>query len=141
MPTLREEEYLEAIAAVVLKKGYAKVNDVASRLGVAPASVTEMFRRLSAGGFVNYEKYSGVTLTRAGMMVASKLSAKHEAIQELLVLMGVDPALADEDACRIEHNIHVETVECMVRFVEQLKAREKLRSLDADLSENGAGQE
>ena len=66
MTSRREEDYLEAIDEVVQKKKYAKVNDVSKVLGVGLSSVTEMFQKLDSEGFIDYEKYSGVTLTKMG---------------------------------------------------------------------------
>jgi DtxR family Mn-dependent transcriptional regulator len=63
MTTSREEDYLEAILHIVDKKGYAKVGDISRHLHCSAATVTEMFGRLSEKGYVNYEKYGGVTLT------------------------------------------------------------------------------
>ncbi|MFB6270041.1 MAG: metal-dependent transcriptional regulator [Halobacterium sp.] len=47
---------------------------VSDRLGVAPASVTEMFERLAADGFLDYEQHAGVALTDRGGRVASELA-------------------------------------------------------------------
>jgi len=47
---------------------------VGDRLGVAPATVTEMFDRLAAGGLVAYEKHAGVELTDRGEAVGRELA-------------------------------------------------------------------
>jgi DtxR family Mn-dependent transcriptional regulator len=64
MTTERTEDYLEALDIIIEKKGYAQVKDVTKFLKVGASSVTEMFQKLGAAGYINYEKYSGVTLTR-----------------------------------------------------------------------------
>jgi len=121
MATMREEDYLEAIASVVGKKGYAKVNDISKLLGVAPSSVTEMFRRLSDSGYVNYEKYSGVTLKKKGEELAAAVQSRHDVLKEFLILLGVEESIADEDACKIEHDLNQESLERLSSFVEFLK--------------------
>jgi len=116
--TMRNEDYLEAIFTVTNKKGYAKVRDVAAILGVSLPSVTEMFQKLSQQGLVNYEKYSGVTLTKEGEAIASRTRQKHNTIRELLIQLGVDPEIAEQDACKIEHNVSPDTMAHLARLVD-----------------------
>ena len=78
MVDTRAEEYIETIYEVVQRKGYAKVTDVAHLLDVGLSAVTEMFQKLSDKGYINYEKYSGVTLTKKGEKIAQVVLAKYE---------------------------------------------------------------
>ena len=121
MTTDRTEDYLEAIYTVVRKKGYAKVKDISTILSVAPASVTEMFGKLGDDGLVNYEKYSGVTLTEKGTRIAKDTRERHNTIRELLMILGVEESIADVDACRIEHSVNEETMERLSNFVQFVK--------------------
>ena len=66
MVSIREEEYLEKIGEIVKEKGYAKIKDISKALNLVPSTVTEMMQKLEKEGLVNYEKYSGVTLTELG---------------------------------------------------------------------------
>jgi DtxR family Mn-dependent transcriptional regulator len=118
MTTKRNEDYLEAIEAIAGKKGYARVKDVADRLGLALSSVTEMFQKLDETGYINYEKYSGVTLTSKGRRIAKRTKEKHEVLRDFLSVLGVDDQIADEDACKIEHIVNPETLEVLTKFVE-----------------------
>ena len=72
MTTERDEDYLKAIASIAEDKGYAKVKDVAKELELGPSTVTGMFKKLDKEGYINYEKYGGVTLTEKGIEVAEK---------------------------------------------------------------------
>ncbi len=117
MTTERAEDYLEAIEAIARKKGYAKVKDVSERLGVGLSSVTEMFQKLSETGYINYEKYSGVTLTQSGKEIAKITKEKHRVLKNFLSVLGVDERIADDDACRIEHVVNPETLEVLTKFV------------------------
>jgi len=117
MPTERIEDYLEALNAIIKKKGYAKVKDIALMLHVSPPSVTEMFQRLQKQGYINYEKYSGVTLTDKGIKVAEKTQKKHVIICSFLETLGVPHDIANDDACRIEHIVHPKTLSYMEKFV------------------------
>ena len=59
------EDYLEQISHLIEEKGYARVVDIADKLSVSQASVTNMIRRMDANGLVVYEKYRGTVLTEA----------------------------------------------------------------------------
>ncbi|MFW6064962.1 MAG: metal-dependent transcriptional regulator [Candidatus Natronoplasma sp.] len=121
----REEEYLETIYDVVQAKGYAKVKDIAEGLDVGLSSVTEMFQKLDKKGYIDYKKYSGVTLTNKGEEKAVELSEKHEVLKDFFIILGMDEELADEDACKIEHVVRRETMERLTKFVDFIQSHEK----------------
>jgi DtxR family Mn-dependent transcriptional regulator len=50
---------------------------IADRLGVSPASVTSMIKRLSEQGFVTYQRYQGVALTEQGELLALEVIRHH----------------------------------------------------------------
>ncbi|MDG6220419.1 MAG: metal-dependent transcriptional regulator [Candidatus Thermoplasmatota archaeon] len=124
MATIREEDYLETIASISREKGYAKVKDVSKALSVAPSSVTEMLKRLSEEGYVNYVPYSGVTLTSAGEKLAAKVQARHDTIKEFFMLLGMEEARAEEDACKVEHAVEPDTMDRLSSFVRHLNRPE-----------------
>ncbi len=110
----RAEDYLRTIYE--LQGERVRVKDIAAALGVKPPSVTEMLRRLQELGLVRYTR-RGVSLTREGERVAGSIKDRHEAIVELLRMMGVPEETARRDAHRMEHVISVETIEHIKRFV------------------------
>ena len=118
MTTERTEDYLEVLDVIISEKGYAKVKDVSKLLGVGPPSVTEMFQKLSETGYINYEKYSGVTLTPKGKKIAKKTRKKHDTLKIFLLILGIDKKIANEDACRIEHVVNSETMDRLTKFVD-----------------------
>ncbi|MDG6218251.1 MAG: iron dependent repressor, metal binding and dimerization domain protein, partial [Candidatus Thermoplasmatota archaeon] len=121
VPTERTEDYLEALIYIIEEKGFAKVKDVSEYLSISPSSVTEMFQKLKETGFINYEKYRGVTLTKKGLNVANKTKKRHETLREFLCILGVPESIANEDACRIEHVINPETMKRLTKFVSFVK--------------------
>jgi DtxR family Mn-dependent transcriptional regulator len=114
----RWEQYIETIDGVQRRKGYAKVKDVADHLDVGLPTVTEMFGKLAEAGLINYEKYSGVTLTEKGQDMANDLSNKHDTLRSFLSILGVPEDVADADACIMEHNVSTETLDRLTTFVE-----------------------
>ena len=112
------EDYVELVYIFEKEKKPVHTNDIASAFSINPASVTEMFQKLSAEGYINYEKYGGVTLTKKGKNLAFKTKEKHDILRNFLMILGIDEGVADEDACKIEHVINPETQDKLTKFVE-----------------------
>ncbi len=112
------EDYIEAIAHIVDEKKVARGKEIAKRLKVSRASVTEALRALSKKGLVNYEPYEVITLTEKGMVVAEDVIRRHEALKEFFVkVLAIDDSIAEESACRIEHAAPPEVIERLIHFV------------------------
>lgn len=81
-----EENYLKAIYFLSKdsKKG-ASTNAIANSLETKPASVTDMLKKLSEKGLLNYQKYKGVQLTQEGEFVAINTIRKHRLWESFLV--------------------------------------------------------
>jgi len=118
MTTERDEDYLKIIASIVEEKGYAKVKDVAKELELGPSTVTGMFKKLDKEGYINYEKYGGVTLTEKGTEIARRTREKYSMLKDFLMHLGLDEKTAEEDACKIEHILNPKTAQALRKFVE-----------------------
>lgn len=126
MTTERTEDYLKAIEKIIEKKGYAQVKDVSRELELSSPSVTGMFKKLTKMGYINYEKYGGVTLTAEGERIAKKTMEKHSTIRDFLLIIGLDEGIANHDACRIEHILTTQTFDRLTKFVEFMNSNEEL---------------
>ncbi|TQD27652.1 metal-dependent transcriptional regulator [Methanolobus vulcani] len=118
MVTERAEDYLKIIRKIIEKKGYAQVKDVSRELELSSPSVTVMFRKLTNQGYINYEKYGGVTLTPEGERIAKCTIEKHGIIKDLLLMLGINETIANQDACKIEHVLAPETFDVLAKLVE-----------------------
>ena len=103
------EDYLEAILAIREKKGTARSIDVAHHLNYSKPSVSRAMSLLRENGYVTMDKDGLLDLTDAGMAIASRIYERHRLLTEWLTALGVSPEVAEEDACRIEHDISEET--------------------------------
>ncbi len=117
MLSRRIEDYLEAIYELCDKNGFTRVKEIAKRLNVKPATVSEMLEKLSKNGFVIYKKRLYVTLTDKGKEVARSVKERREILVKFLTTLGVSKDIAEEDACMIEHVLHPETVRQLKNFV------------------------
>ena len=102
------------------EKGYARVVDIAARLNISQASVTNMLQKLDAEGLIKYEKYRGLVLTPSGLSVAQTIARRHELLEEFLTLLGVTPSVIAHDVEGMEHHISPETLEAIQRLTEYL---------------------
>jgi len=115
------EDYVELVYIIQNKKEKVHTSDIASAFNINPASVTEIFQKLSNEDYINYEKYTGVTLTEKGRKIAMDTKKKHDTLKSFLTLLGVDEEIADEDACKIEHHVNPETMRKLRKFVKFAK--------------------
>ncbi len=123
------EDYLERIMELMNEKGYARVVDIASRLGISQASVTNMVQKLDAEGLIKYEKYRGLVLTPSGLSVAQTIARRHELLEEFFTLLGVTPGVIAHDVEGMEHHISPETLEAIQRLTEYLHSNPHVTSI------------
>ena len=111
------EDHLERIQELVDQKGYARVTDISASLGLSRSAVSNMVRRLAARGFVNYEKYRGLTLTAEGRAVAKHIKVRHQTLADLFQLIGLSPETVEKEVEVIEHHLTPETLRVFSRLV------------------------
>lgn len=81
-------------------------SQLASELGLAPSSVTEMVRKLAAAGLVTHRPYGPISLTTAGEHRAAAIIRRHRLIETWLVReFGYTWADVHEEAEILEHAI------------------------------------
>jgi DtxR family transcriptional regulator, Mn-dependent transcriptional regulator len=104
------EDYAKAIYALSRQREGPVLNgEVASRLGVAPATATSMLKRLGELGLVDYLPYRGVTLTAAGERVALETIRHHRLIEAYLAeALGMPEDRVHDEAEVLEHYISEE---------------------------------
>ena len=112
------EDYLERILELINMKGYARVVDIAQRLQISKASVTNMVQRLDAEGLLKYEKFRGLVLTTEGEAVALNITRRHQLLTDFLKLLGIEDEVIYHDVEGMEHHISPPTL----RAIETLTA-------------------
>jgi len=112
------EDYLEAIFHIVAEKQAARTKDISQRLKVNNSSVTGALRALAERNLVNYAPYEVITLTSSGKKIARDIVRRHETLREFFVkILSIDPQIADEGACRMEHALPREILDRLIEFV------------------------
>jgi DtxR family Mn-dependent transcriptional regulator len=79
---------------------------IARSFRVKPATVTEMFQKLSGTGLIRYTRYRGADLTEKGIIEAKKLLRKHRILEILFVrFLNYHPQKACEEAAELDYYI------------------------------------
>ena len=104
------ENYLEAIL-VLSKQGQVRSIDVANYLEFSKPSVSVAVANLKAALLLTVDENGHLHLTESGRALAEQVYERHTLLTECLVRLGVDPRIAAEDACRMEHVISQESFE------------------------------
>jgi DtxR family Mn-dependent transcriptional regulator len=104
------EEYLEALYTLTQNGQAASTTEISRRLKIAPASVSEMLKKLADNGYVNYSPYQGVTLTKKGFELAEKMTRKHRLLERFLHdMLHIGKDKVHTEACAMEHSLSDET--------------------------------
>ena len=127
------EDYLEAIYTLCLSEDAANANKIAQMLDVKKSSVSWALKQLSDKGLINYSTYAPITLTNKGSERARQVYARHQAIRNYLVeKLMVDPDVAEENACRMEHVIDPEILEKMIASMDRQCPNQQDNNTDSD---------
>ena len=113
------EDYLEAVVVLGGEGKAVRVTQISKVLGVKKPSVVSALTKLSEEGLVRHERYGCVELTSEGERIAQDVYRRHEALRHFLVeILNVDPEIAAEDACKMEHSLSPASLERLAKFVE-----------------------
>ncbi len=103
------ENYLETIYMIQQRKGVVRSVDVATELSFSKPSVSVAMKPLRENGYVSVSAEGFLTLQPKGMEIALKMYERHVLLTDWLIRLGVNPEVAAEDACRMEHVISAES--------------------------------
>lgn len=100
------EDYLKTIYTIEAEGDKATTTKIANSLEVSSASATNMVKRLSEMGLVDYESYKGASLTKSGKKIALEIIRHHRLLElYLLEVMGYSWDEVHEEAEKLEHHI------------------------------------
>ena len=99
------EMYLETIYVLLMERQHVRSVDVAEKMGYSKPSVSRAMGLLKKGMFIEIAPDGAITLTPSGVAVAEKIYERHTLLCQLLISLGVNPEIAAQDACKLEHAI------------------------------------
>lgn len=119
--------HLVAIAELIEEYGYARVSDVARRIGITRGSASITLKGLKQKGLVTEDARRFLGLSEEGRGIADSIRAKKSLMKELFVrVLDVDPEQAEKDTCRIEHLISAETARKAARLLAFVEKDDKV---------------
>lgn len=112
------ENYLETI--LILSKSHPVVRsvDIAEELGFKKSSVSVAMKNLREKNHITVTREGFIYLTESGREIAEMIYERHELLSRWLIKLGVDPKVAVDDACRIEHCISSESFEALKKVIQ-----------------------
>jgi len=112
------QDYLRAIAALSKNDASVGTTEIAKYFKIAPASVTEMLKKLARKGYIDYSPYHGSTLTKKGVQEAQKITRKHRLLERFLAdVLRISGDKVHTQACQMEHDLSDEAEESLCRFL------------------------
>ena len=112
------ENYLETILILHERKGSVRSIDIAAEMEFSKPSVSVAMKHLREKGHITVSADGLISLTAEGRRIAEGVYERHLLFTRWLSSLGVPQAVAEEDACRIEHVISEETFRAIRRHVD-----------------------
>ena len=116
------EDYMETILILSKKLPVVRSIDIATELNFSKPSVSVAMKHLRENECITVSQAGFITLTEKGLKIATSVYERHQVLSNWLISLGVDPKVASEDACEMEHQISDESFQAMKKFIEAHKA-------------------
>ena len=107
------ENYLETVLILSKRNPEVRSIDVATELGFSKPSVSVAMKKLREAHHIIVSPEGFITLTETGKEIADRIYERHTLLSSWLTQLGIDPEIASEDACRMEHVISAESFEAI----------------------------
>ena len=109
------EMYLETIL-VLSQKGNVRSIDIAREMNFSRPSVSVKVHNLEAEHYIKIEDNGNIVLEEKGRQIAERIYERHRVLTAVLTNIGVPEEIAENDACKMEHDISEETFIKIVEY-------------------------
>lgn len=113
------ENYLEAILKLKREHGKVRSIDIVHAMNYSKPSISRAMRLLRENEYITMDKEGWIELLPKGERIAHEILERHELISQWLIMLGVDPEIAVQDACKMEHDLSRETFEKLKEHIAQ----------------------
>ena len=114
------EMYLETIYILSKTSKAVRSIDVGEYMGYSKPSVSRAMSLLKGDNLISVDERGYITLTETGLVIAKKIYERHTLITEFLIKLGVNPVIASNDACKIEHVISDQSFSVLKEHIKSL---------------------
>ena len=120
------ENYLETILRLSERLPHVRSIDIVNELDFSKPSVSVAMKNLRQNGYILMDSDGYITLTDAGMEIASKIYERHKILTSVLTQLGVDPEVAAQDACKMEHVISETSFQAIKKHIKENEGKSRL---------------
>ena len=113
------ENYLETILILSHKLPVVRSVDIANYMDFKKSSVSIAMKNLREKNHITMTDAGYIYLTESGMHIAEMIYERHQVITQIFEALGVDPDTSEKDACKIEHDLSIETFDAIRRHVQE----------------------
>lgn len=102
------------------EKGEVRSIDIVNKLNFSKPSVSVAMKHLEENGYIERNASGNIFLLPPGKKIAETIYERHNTLTKILIHLGVDPQIAREDACKIEHDISDESFEALKKHCKDI---------------------
>ena len=113
------ENYLEAILMLSESQDSVHAIDIVSKLGLSKPSVSIALKKLKDDGYISIDHNNHIHLTESGLEIANKIYERHKILTDIIVRLGVNKDIAEDDACKLEHDMSDDTWNAIKKYYEE----------------------
>ena len=110
------EDYLETILVLFERNGQVRSIDIVNEMNFSKHSISIAMKKLRENGYIHMDVNGLITLTDEGREIATRIYSRHKLLTSVLEAIGIDAKKAEEEACKIEHDIDDETYDKIQAF-------------------------
>ncbi len=115
------EEYLKTTYILYKKNSQIRVTDIANELNCTKSSVNRAIKILAKQGYINYETYGNITLTKLGVNKALEIVRRNEIIKAFLIqVLDVDEKVASKEAKNMKYAVSEDTITKLENYIENI---------------------
>jgi len=122
------EDYLETILVLFERNGQVRSIDIVNEMNFSKPSISIAMKKLRENGYIRMDVNGLITLTDEGRLIAERIYSRHKLLTKVLEAIGIDEKKAEDEACKIEHDIDDETYDRIrdfyLRYTEKMKQEE-----------------
>lgn len=111
------EDYLEMVLMLLRKNDRVRSIDIAKTMNFSRASVSRAMKNLKLDGYIDVDGGGYIHLTQKGMLIADNMLKRHTILTDFFTRIGVDSKTAEQDACKIEHDLSDITFDALERYI------------------------
>ncbi|URM31023.1 metal-dependent transcriptional regulator [Cytobacillus firmus] len=121
MIPIRIKRYILDIFILQEAHGHATISGIAKSLKVTASAASKMAGKLKEDGYIYFQPYGTITLTKQGTEMGKKLFEDHQVLMEFYQIIGVEDKLIRQKVREVEMHLGSEVIFKIKGFLEEHK--------------------